>query len=433
MFDIIANPTTDRRSTWSVIPCGTHDTPVVVIGSGQAGLAMSHHLCDRGIDHVVLERGEVANSWRTERWDSLRMLTPNWMTRLPGYRYDGPDPDGFMTKDETIGFLETYGRSFDAPIRQGVTVGQVRARSSSFEVTTNHGVWQCDAVVAATGASSEPRLPAVASEIPASIEQLTALQYRNPDQVAPGEVLVVGASASGAQIADEVQRSGRQVTLAVGEHVRLPRSYRRRDIHWWMDAIGQLDERYDEVDDINRARRLPSLQLVGSPERRSLDINTLRSTGVNIVGKLMGVAGSRAQFSGALRNLVANADLKQNRLLDRIDEFATEYGLDSELSGPTRPTPTDPGTVSTELELGHFGTIVWATGYRPSYSWLDRAAFDRRGRLVHDGGASSLSGLYILGVPFMRRRKSSFVDGVGVDAGELASHLHAHLDRRVSA
>lgn len=406
---------------------------MVVIGGGQAGLAMSHHLGSRGIDHVVLERGEVANSWRTERWDSLRMLTPNWMTRLPGHRYEGPDPDGFMTKDETIGLLETYGRSFDAPIRPGVTVEQVRAESTGFEVLTDQGSWSCDAVVAATGASSEPRLPAVAPEIPPAIEQLTALQYRNPDRLASGEVLVVGASASGAQIADELQRSGRQVTLAVGEHVRLQRSYRGRDIHWWMDAIGQLDERFDEVDDINRARRLPSLQLVGSPEHRTLDINTLRSAGVGIVGKLMGVAGSRAQFSGALRNLVANADLKQNRLLDRIDEFATEHGLDTELSETTRPDPTDPGAAPTELELGRFRTIVWATGYRPTYPWLDRTAFDRRGRLVHDGGVASLSGLYMLGLPFLRRRKSSFVDGVGADAAELASHLHAHLDRRVSA
>lgn len=406
---------------------------MVVIGGGQAGLAMSHHLGSRGIDHVVLERGEVANSWRTERWDSLRMLTPNWMTRLPGHRYEGPDPDGFMTKDETIGLLETYGRSFDAPIRPGVTVEQVRAESTGFEVLTDQGSWSCDAVVAATGASSEPRLPAVAPEIPPAIEQLTALQYRNPDRLASGEVLVVGASASGAQIADELQRSGRQVTLAVGEHVRLQRSYRGRDIHWWMDAIGQLDERFDEVDDINRARRLPSLQLVGSPEHRTLDINALRSTGVGLVGKLMQVGGSRAQFSGALRNLVANADLKQNRLLDRIDEFATGHGLDAELPESTRPAPTDPGAVPTELELRRYATIVWATGYRPSFPWLDRAAFDRRDRLVHDGGVSSLSGLYILGLPFLRRRKSSFVDGVGADAAELASHLHAHLDRRVSA
>ena len=172
---------------------------------------------------------------------------------------------------------------------------------------------------------------------------------------------------------------------------------------------------------------------LGSPEHRTLDLNTLRCAGVGVVGKLMRVAGSDAQFSGALRNLVANADLKQNRLLDRIDEFSAEQGLDAELPEPTRPDPTDPGTAPTELDLHRFGTIVWATGYRPSYPWLDRAAFDRRGRLVHDGGVSSLSGLYILGLPFLRKRNSSFIDGVGTDAADLASHLHAHLDQRVHA
>ena len=217
----------------------------------------------------------MANSWRTERWDSLRLLTPNWMTRLPGHRYDGPDPDGFMTKDETISLLGSYGCSFGAPIRTHVAVRQVRARCDGFEVNTDQGTWSCDAVVAATGASSEPRLPVVAGDVPARIRQLTALEYRNPSQLASGDVLVVGGSASGAQIADEIQRSGRHVMLAVGDHIRLPRTYRGRDIHWWMDAIGQLDERYEEVADLTRARRLPSLQLVGSPERRTLDINAL--------------------------------------------------------------------------------------------------------------------------------------------------------------
>ncbi len=239
--------------------------PVVVIGAGQAGLAMSHHLTTRGIDHIVLDRGEVANSWRTQRWDSLRLLTPNWMSRLPGYRYDGSDPDGYMTKDETVAFLDGYRRDFGAPVQTHVAVEHVNTCDAGFEVVTNQGTWSCDAVIAATGASSEPHLPPVAASVPKRIRQLTALEYRNPAQTSDGGVLVVGASASGAQIADELARNGRHVTLAVGGHIRLPRQYRERDIHWWMDVIGQLDERYDEVDDINKARRLPSLQLVGSP------------------------------------------------------------------------------------------------------------------------------------------------------------------------
>jgi putative flavoprotein involved in K+ transport len=288
-------------------------------------------------------------------------------------------------------------------------------------------------LVAATGAASEPRVPAVAADLGTRITQLTALQYRNPEQLPSGGALVVGASASGAQIADELRRSGRPVTLAVGEHVRVPRTYRGMDIHWWMDAIGQLDERYDEVDDVNRARRLPSLQLVGTPERRDLDLNTLAEIGVGLVGRLAAVSGPKAQFSGGLANLVAAADLKQDRLLARIDEFASARGMDAELLPPSRPAPTTLGPVPTELDLARFDTVIWATGYRPTFRWLDPAAFDRRGRVRHDGGVGSLDGLYVLGLPFLRRRNSSFIDGVGTDADDLASHLHARLGRRAIA
>jgi len=405
-------------------------TPVVVMGAGQAGLSMSHHLTARAIDHVVLERGDVANSWRTERWDSLRLLTPNWMSRLGGHHYDGPDPDGFMTKDETVDLIEGFGQSFGAPVQSQVNVERVSVRDPGFDVMTDHGTWSCDVVVAATGASSEPRLPAVATHVPSRIRQLTALRYRNPAQIGDGEVLVVGASASGMQIADELQRSGCAVTVAVGDHVRLPREYRGRDIYWWLDSIGRLDERYDEIDDLSRARRLPSLQLVGNPEHRSLDINSLTASGVDMVGKLMRIVGTCAQFSGALASLVANADLKQNRLLEHIDEFVAEHGMEADFPEPTRPEPTKLGAAPTELDLGRFETIIWATGYRPSFSWLDPVAFDHRGRVAHDGGVCPVPGLYMLGFPFLRRRKSSLIDGADGDAAALARHLHAHLDRR---
>jgi putative flavoprotein involved in K+ transport len=404
-------------------------TPVVVVGAGQAGLAMSHQLAISAIDHVVLERGEVAQSWRTERWDSLRLLTPNWMSRLPGHTYQGDDPDGFMASAEVVELLSAYRRLCSAPVLTQTTVERVHVRSTGFDVVTDQGAWQADAVVVASGACSEPHVPAIAADLPSHIEQTTALQYRNPEQLGAGEVLVVGASASGAQIADELARSGRRVTLAVGEHVRVPRTYRGLDIHWWMDAIGQLDERYDELDDVNRARRVPSLQLVGSPERRTLDLNALTAAGVRVVGRLMRVMGSTAQFTGGVANLVANADLKQNRLLDRIDEYALQHGLDG-LGEPTRPEPTRLGDVPTELSLSPFTTVVWATGYRPTYPWLDAAAFDRRKRVVHDGGVGAIPGLYFLGLQFMRRRKSSFIDGVGPDAAELVEPLRSRLGRR---
>ncbi len=402
-------------------------TAVVVIGGGQAGLAMSRLLLSDRIDHVVLERGEVGRTWRAERWDSLRLLTPNWMTRLPGWHYEGSDPDGFMTAADFIRFLDGYRASFGPPVLPGTTVDRVVWEGERFTVRTDQGVWEAAAVVAATGACSRAAVPALAADLPPSIDQLTALEYRNPGQLQEGPVLVVGASASGAQIADELARSGRPVTLAVGEHVRLPRVYRGRDIHWWLEALGILDERYDEVDDLTRARRLPSLQLVGSPERRSLDLTSLIGIGVRPVGKVMRVVGGTVQCSGGLGHLVANADLKHNRLLARIDAHVDEHGLAGSLPGPDRPERTRLPVPPTELRLDGFRTVVWATGYRPTYEWLDPRALDRRGRPRHDGGISPIPGLYFLGLPFMRRRKSNFIDGVGPDAADLLVALRAHL------
>lgn len=412
-------------------PMDTADgrVPVVVIGAGQAGLAMSHELTSASVEHVVLERADVANSWRTERWDSLRLLTPNWMTRLPGHCYRGDDPDGYMTAAEVVAFLDDYRQRCEAPIHTATTVEEVRPAPDGFDVVTDRGTWRTTAVVAATGSCSEPDIPAVAAQLPSEIEQLAAIHYRRPDQIAGGGVLVVGASSSGAQIADELRTSGSDVTVAVGEHVRLPRTYRGLDIHRWMDAIGLMDERYDEVDDINRARHVASLQLIGTPERRTLDLNGLRERGVRLTGKLQRVVGTTAQFSGALANLTANADLKQNRLLARIDDFVIEHATRCD-GPPSRPEPTRIATPPTEISLASFSTVIWATGYRPRYPWLDAAMFDRRGRLRHDGGIGAIPGLYFLGLPFMRRRKSSFIDGVGPDVSEILHDLVGRLRRR---
>lgn len=401
---------------------------VTIIGAGQAGLAMSRCLSDRGIDHVLLERGEVANSWRTERWDSLRLLTPNWMTRLPSHRYRGNDPDGYMTAHEVTDFLDAYRSSFDAPVRTHTVVERVDASAGGYVVTTNQGQIHTKAVVIATGACSTPKIPAIAQELPSHINQIAPINYRNPDQLGAGRVLVVGASASGAQIADELQRSGRDAILAVGDHVRLPRTYRGMDIHWWMETVGLLDDRYDEVEDIVRARRLPSLQLVGSPSKRDLGLNELHESGVQLVGRFAGVSGTTAQFSGSFANQCSSADLKLGRLLDTIDEHAATHGLDAELVDEQRPKPTRVPPAETTIALRDIETVVWATGFRPNYPWLDDRLLDHKGAIRHDGGVMGAPGMYVLGMPFTRRRKSSFLDGVGPDAHELSEHLAAHLD-----
>ncbi len=395
---------------------------------------MSWWLARRSIDHVVLDRGEVANSWKTERWDSLRLLTPNWQSRLPGYGYQGHDPDGFRTMPETIGFIERYAEAMSAPVRTHTSVNSVRNRGDGYEVVTAQRIWQCETVVLATGACNAPQVPAVAGAVPSAIRTLTPLQYRNPDQLEEGGVLVVGASASGVQIADEIHRSGRPVTLAVGEHVRVPRVYRGKDIKWWMDASGVLDQRYDEVDDIVRARNVPSLQLAGYPDRRTIDLNSLTAIGVTLVGRLAGInEGKKAQFSGSLRNVCALADLKMNRLLDTIDEWARENGRDDEVAPSHRFEPTEveeSPPLLLDLTRGRIKTIIWATGFRPDYSWLDMPVVDHKGYIRHDGGIVEAPGLYLLGMPFLRRRKSSLIDGVGDDARDLSAHLATYLSTR---
>ncbi len=220
-------------------------TTTVIIGAGHAGLAMSRCLAERSIDHVILERGEVANTWKTERWDTLRLLTPNWQSRLPGYGYEGDDPDGYRDLPETIAFIERYADVISAPVRTHTDVTSVRSSNGGYAVVTSEGDWQCRTVVLTTGAFNIPHVPAFAEAVPATINTLTPDKYRNPDRLEDGGVLVVGAAATGIQIAEEIHRSGRPVTLAVGEHIRAPRVYRGRDIEWWMDAAGVLDERYD--------------------------------------------------------------------------------------------------------------------------------------------------------------------------------------------
>lgn len=412
-------------------------TTVVVIGAGHSGLAVSHFLSQRSIDHVVLERGEVAWSWRTQRWDSLRLLTPNWQSRLPGLCYGGDDPDGYMTMPEVVEFISGYARLIDAPVLTGAAVASVRRGpgGAGYVIDTERGRFECEAAVLATGGFGRPKVPDLGEPLPAGVAALSPFEYRRPEGLDPGGVLVVGASATGVQIADEVQRSGRPVTLAVGEHVRMPRLYRGRDVFWWMERSGLLDERYDEVDDIVRVRRTPSPQLAGTPERATLDLNALTDAGVRLAGRLGAVRGGKALLSGSLPNKCELADLKLNRLLDAFDEWAASAGTGNgagDVGPPERFEPTrTPPSLPLELDLasGEIATIIWATGFVPDYSWLDIDVLDRRGRIRHDGGVVTGSpGLYVIGLNFLRRRKSSFIHGAEDDAQDLVAHLAAHLD-----
>jgi putative flavoprotein involved in K+ transport len=378
----------------------------------------------------VLERGEVANSWRHERWDSLRLLTPNWQTRLPTQAYDGPDPDGYMSMGEVIEFIDRFATRSRAPVRTDTNVTCARRAADGYHVTTSRGEIRCRALVIATGACNRPVVPRLAEATPADVEQLTPFDYRDPAQLPAGGVLVVGASATGVQLAAELHRSGRRVTLAVGEHVRMPRTYRGRDVLWWMDASGVWDQRHDEVDDLTRARRLPSPQLVGTPEHATLDLNALTEMGVELVGRAAAVRDGQALFSGGLRNVLSLADLKLERLLDTFDDWARTHGRDGEVEPPERfePTRAD-GSARLQLDLrgGEIRSIVWATGFRPDYGWLDVPVLDAKGQLRHDGGVVDSPGMYVLGLPVLRRRKSTFIHGIADDAREVIHHLAGYL------
>jgi putative flavoprotein involved in K+ transport len=387
---------------------------------------------------VVLDRGEVANSWRRERWDSLRLLTPNWQCRLPGCRYDGPDPDGYMSVAEVVEFISRFAAVSSAPVRTNTNVTSVTRAHDGYDVLTTNGDFRCRCVVVASGACNLPSVPRLRDSVPAPIEQFTPFDYRNPAQLPDGGVLVVGAAATGVQLAYEIQLSGRAVTLSIGEHVRLPRTYRGRDVLWWMDASGVWNQRYDEVDDLTRARRLPSPQLVGTPERMTLDLNALGAMDVELVGRLSAVRDGRALFSGGLRNLFALADLKMDRLLDTFDDWASGNSRDGDASEPERFEPTrvpESSRLQIDLRSGEIQSIVWATGFRPDYSWLHLPVVDEKGLLRHEGGVVDAPGMYALGLPVLRRRKSTFIHGIEDDAreviDELADYL-AHGDRQVA-
>jgi putative flavoprotein involved in K+ transport len=397
----------------------------VIIGGGQAGLALSHCLTDRGLEHVILERGRIGERWRSERWDSLRLLTPNWQSRLPGFSYDGDDPHGYMDRREVITYLERYAASFPAPVEAGVTVTRVERRPGGYSVDTDQGSWHSANVVIATGDCGEAFVPTMASGVSAEIHQVVPTRYKNPDQLPDGGVVVVGASATGVQLAAEIHASGRPVTLSVGRHTRLPRVYRGRDILWWLDRMGIFDERATDVRDLETSRKQPSLQLVGSPDRRTLDLSALMDQGVRLVGRAMAAASGTMNFDDNLIEDTVAAHVKLVRMTSRIDRYARSEGLEHEIPEAV-PIPWIEAPDTTEsLDLHREGirTILWATGFKRSYPWLHVPVFRSDGEISHRGGVTPAAGLYVMGLRFLRRRNSTFIDGQAKDAAEIADHM----------
>jgi putative flavoprotein involved in K+ transport len=396
----------------------------VIIGAGQAGLAASRLLSEAHREHVVIERGRVGERWLSSTWDSLRLLTPNWMTRLPYWQYAGTQPDAYMAATEVARFLAAYSQAFDAPILTRTTVYNVGYGGRGFEVGSSRGAWNADNVIIATGWSDLPAIPQLAAQLHPSIEQLAPANYRNPAQLADGAVLIVGASATGVQLADELSRAGRKVYLAVGGHTRVPRRYRGKDIFWWLDQVGALDRTVDEMPAKAAARHEPSLQLVGRTDR-TIDLITLAASGVTLTGRLTGLDGPIAIFADDLNSTMRRADQRLQRVLTRIDAYIAARDLTDRVPPPEYINSSTPIEAPRCIDLRRAGvsTVIWATGHRRSYPWLHLPALDSNGELAHRYGVTPIPGLYVLGQRFQRTRRSTFLDGVGADAAVVTAHL----------
>jgi len=411
----------------------------VVIGAGHAGLAVSRCLTEDGRDHVVLDRGQVGERWRSERWDSLHLLTPNWMSRLPGWAYPGEDQDGYMSTTELVHHLEAYARSFAAPVESGTTVLDVSATAGGYTVATDRGTWTARNVVVATGPWGRPAVPDAVQGLHPDVHLETSSGYRNPDVLPAGGVLVVGASSSGVQIADELARSGRTVLLSVGRHTRMPRSYRGMDIFWWLQATGRLSRTIDEVPDPARARREPSLQLVGRPGgeagRTDIDLGTLRDIGVELLGRLVSTRGTKAHFAGDLPSTTGSAEAQLRKLLSAVDAHVDAHGLASEVLPPDPPAGLRlrPGPGSVNLRRAGVRTVLLATGHLPHHPWLRVPVLGPDGVIRQHRGVTPAPGMYVVGQRFQHRRDSSFIDGARHDAHAVVAHIRSTDHSRIHA
>lgn len=401
----------------------------LVIGAGQAGIAMSEHLSRHGLSHLVVERRRIAERWRSERWDTLVANGPAWHDRFPGMTFADVEPDAFASRQSIVDYLVAYAEKFAAPIRCGVKVERLRRKDdcSGFRVETATGIIEARNVVVATGPFQRPSIPALVPD-DAGIVQLHSSAYRNPDQLPPGHVLVVGAGSSGVQIAEELLRAGRGVHLAVGPHNRPPRRYRGRDFVWWLGVLGKWDATVHEP-----GREHVTIAVSGARGGHTVDFRDLAARGVMLVGRAEGFRDGAMHFAPDLERNIALGDADYLSVLDEADAYAVREGLD---------LPADPGArafkaglpdgfqTPLRLDLAPAGvtSIIWATGYAFDFGWLQAGAFDMRGCPVHEHGVSTVPGLYHLGLPWLSRRASAFIWGVWHDAAFLAGFIAARTE-----
>ena len=403
----------------------------VIIGGGQAGLALSYYLTQQGRVHVILERGRVAETWRSQRWDSFTLVTPNWMTHLPGFPHQGADPDGFLPHDDIVLTLERYAQSFHAPLRCGVQATAVRLRpeGNGYLVETSDGSFEAANVVLATGGYPRPKLPLASTAIPVNIMQLHSSQYRRPKLLPSGAVLVVGSGQSGSQIAEELHQSGRQVYLCASRCGRAPRRYRGKDVMWWINQMGGYDRTVDALPS-PQARLACHPDLSGKGGGHEINLRQLASEGVTLLGRLLDVRGSRAVMATDLAENLDRADAQALQLMRTIDDFILHTGMDvplesqGEAASPIWVPPAEP-ILEVDLYAAGISTVIWATGFQLDFGWVHVPVFDEAGAPVHQRGVTSSPGLYFLGLPWLYKEKSALLFGIGEDAAFLASAIQS--------
>jgi putative flavoprotein involved in K+ transport len=401
---------------------------VIIVGGGQAGLSMSYCLKERGFDHIVFEKNRIGHSWRSKRWDSFCLVTPNWQCKLPGYHYPGDDPNGFMQKDEIVKYIEHYAKSFDPPVKEGVEVSKVRKSCSQdvFELTTSIGDYTADQVVIAAGSYHIPKLPKIAERLPEHIVQIHSSEYKKPQSLPDKSVLVVGTGQSGCQIAEDLHLAGKQVHLCVGSAPRSPRRYRGKDVVDWLDQMGYYDLSIDEHPQKEKARSNTNHYVTGRDGGREIDLRKFSLEGMQLYGRLKTIISSHLEFWDDLKQNLDRADQVANNIKKSIDAFIEK----NQIKAPTEPTynplwEPEEAVLKLDYEKANIGAVVWSTGYQPDFSWIEIPVFDGKGYPGHDRGVTGVQGLYFLGLPWLYTWGSGRFSGIARDATYLADYITA--------
>lgn len=422
---------TDARTA----PPADRHLPVIVVGGGQAGLAMSRQLTERGIRHLIFEKNRVAHTWRTQRWDSFCLVTPNWQCLLPGFPYAGAEPHGFMPRDEIVAYIEAFARSIDAPVREGVGVEAIRPRpGGGFDVATTEGDYRADQVVMAISGYHVPAIPALAAGLPAKIRQIHSSAYRNPEQMPEGAVLVVGSGQSGCQIAEDLHLAGRKVHLAVGNAPRCARFYRGRDVVTWLADMGYYEVPVENHPLREGVRDNTNHYVTGRDGGRDIDLRKFAREGMSLYGLLRDFSGTTFSFEPTLTAALDEADRIYNGINAAIDRYIAETGIDAPPPSvylPVWQPAEEPGALDIAAEA--ISAIVWCIGFQPDFRWLDAAVFNGAGHPKHHRGVTAQEGLYFLGLPWLHTWGSGRFSGVARDAAHLADRIQFSLAKRASA